>query len=482
MEHMWHFVRLIVAPVLFSLMLPSNTLAQCNLALSSAGVQEDCDNQSTPLAWAMWSGGTAPFTVSFAISSGLWAQEGANDNFWSSEMALLPPGTQQATIAVIDAMGCQASTEVSWIDHIPMLPDISFTHDCTVGPTLRWSGSFNPPPFSLPSQCPGPFNFNYQMMHLPTGQIWNGSIAADWIAESPSGWHFDQALPAGNYVVDIFRGAALSCSSPFNVECFFPVSALVPSNAGDCGVQFNLRAALAGALPSGTLMGDQLRAAGLIPTTEPYSAMGYTYVGTAPGASLTPSLLAVTGNNAIVDWVVVELRSASNPAAVLHSRPALIQRDGDVMGLNGEAFINAPVASGNYHVAIRHRNHLGIMTASPRALLWGSTATMIDFRLSSTSTYGNEARTTVGSVHCLWPGDATMDGTIRYVGNNNDRDPILIGVGGSVPTNTVSNAYSRLDVNMDGVIRYVGNGNDRDPILTVIGGSTPTNTRTQQLP
>ncbi len=52
----------------------------------------------------------------------------------------------------------------------------------------------------------------------------------------------------------------------------------------------------------------------------------------------------------------------------------------------------------------------------------------------------------------------------------------------STPTSTVSNAYSPLDVNLDGVIKYIGANNDRDPILTTVGGSTPTNTRMQQLP
>ncbi|MBK6830352.1 MAG: hypothetical protein IPG92_06165 [Flavobacteriales bacterium] len=65
---------------------------------------------------------------------------------------------------------------------------------------------------------------------------------------------------------------------------------------------------------------------------------------------------------------------------------------------------------------------------------------------------------------------------------NNDRDPILVAIGGSAPTNVVNNVYSRLDVNLDGVIKYVGANNDRDPILTTVGGSTPTNTRTAQLP
>jgi len=464
---------------LFCLMFQPAAMAQCNLVLQSAGVQEDCDNHSLPLAFAAWSGGDAPFTVNFTTSSGWWDQQATSDPFWSSGIPV-PYGTQQATITVTDAMGCVASAPVLWTDHVAMVPDVSFTLDCNVGSTLRWSGMYNPAPFSMPSGCAGPFH--YQLMHIPSGQVWNGSVAADWIAESPSGWHFGQALPAGNYVVDIFRQGGLSCFTGIQMECFLPASVSIPGTAGDCGINFRLRAALAGPLPSGTLMGDQLRSAGLVPVIEPYTALGYSYVGATPGTSLTPSLLTVTGNNAIVDWVVVELRNAMSPATVLHSRPALIQRDGDVVGLNGEAYINAPMPAGNYHVAIRHRNHLGIMTATSRSLVWDQAATTIDFRLTSTTTYGAAARTAVGSVQCLWPGDTNGDGQVKYVGNNNDRDPILLGIGGSTPTNVVSNVYSPLDVNMDGQIKYVGDGNDRDPILTTVGGSVPTNTRTAQLP
>ena len=96
--------------------------------------------------------------------------------------------------------------------------------------------------------------------------------------------------------------------------------------------------------------------------------------------------------------------------------------------------------------------------------------------------YGTAPLRYKNGVLCLWAGDATGNGIVQYVGNGNDRDPILIAIGGSTPTNTVSNVYSPLDVNMDGVIKYVGANNDRDPILTTVGGSTPTNTRVQQLP
>ena len=52
------------------------------------------------------------------------------------------------------------------------------------------------------------------------------------------------------------------------------------------------------------LMRDDLRVAGMIPSTEPYSAI----YGGPGGETVAPSVLAVTGNNAIVDWVRVELR------------------------------------------------------------------------------------------------------------------------------------------------------------------------------
>lgn len=81
----------------------------------------------------------------------------------------------------------------------------------------------------------------------------------------------------------------------------------------------------------------------------------------------------------------------------------------------------------------------------------------------------------------LWAGNVDPDTWLLYTGQDNDRDPILTAVGGSVPTNTVS-LYSGADVNMDGTVKYTGQDNDRDPILTNVGGSVPTNALQEQLP
>jgi hypothetical protein len=161
------------------------------------------------------------------------------------------------------------------------------------------------------------------------------------------------------------------------------------------------------------------------------------------------------------------------------SAAGLLQRDGDVVSTNGSSPLTLSVAPGNYHVALLHRNHLGVMTATTVAL--GATTTVVDLTLSTTATHGTEARKTVGAVQALWTGDALSDGELRYTGPGNDRDPMLTIIGGSVPTNTAS-GYLKEDVNLDGQVKYTGPANDRDPVLQNVGGAVPTNIRLGQLP
>ena len=50
-----------------------------------------------------------------------------------------------------------------------------------------------------------------------------------------------------------------------------------------------------------------------------------------------------------------------------------------------------------------------------------------------------------------------------------------------MPTNTVG-GYRSEDVNLDGTVKYTGENNDRDPILQAVGGSVPTNVKEGSLP
>jgi hypothetical protein len=225
-------------------------------------------------------------------------------------------------------------------------------------------------------------------------------------------------------------------------------------------------------------MSDSLRAKDLIPLSQPYTGL-FAQVGEGGGETIQPAILTVTGANAIVDWVFVELRDRSNPAQVVDTRSALVQRDGDVVDLDGISPLRLTMPIGSYHVAVRHRNHLAAMTNSPVPL--NRIPTTIDLRAPLTATWGSEARKLVGNTMVLWSGNAIADNKIKYTGTGNDRDPILTRIGGNEPNNSVS-GYFTDDTNLDGRVKYTGSTNDRDRLLVNIGSMTPNNQRVEQLP
>jgi uncharacterized repeat protein (TIGR01451 family) len=246
-------------------------------------------------------------------------------------------------------------------------------------------------------------------------------------------------------------------------------------------IRLDARAWLGGAYDAlATQMRDDLRTQSLIPLVEPYTALGYVHSGAGGGETIAPALLNITGPTAIVDWVLLELRSTATPATVLHSRAALLRRDGRITDKDGTSPVAFAAPVGSYRIALLHRNHLGVLSAAPIAL--GSSATTWDLRTTATALFGTTPTSVTGSTRLLWPGDGNGNGVVKYTGSGNDRDLVLTGIGGAVPTNVVSGVYSPLDINLDGQLRYTGANNDRDVILQTIGGTVPTAVRTQQVP
>ncbi|MBL7946943.1 MAG: hypothetical protein JNN32_12845 [Flavobacteriales bacterium] len=245
------------------------------------------------------------------------------------------------------------------------------------------------------------------------------------------------------------------------------------------GMNVQVRALLDGPFVGGLgLMHDSLRTRALIPTMEPFSALGFERAGSW-GETLENPILDVNGSNAIVDWVLVELRSAADPNTILATRAGLVQRDGDVVAADGSPVLHFPSNPTAYHVAVRHRNHLGAMTAAPITPQTGTLT--VDFSDPATALYGTEAAVISNGTMRLWAGNAWRDGLLRYAGTDNDRDRVLTRIGGVIPTNVVA-GYLQEDLNCDGSVKYSGAGNDRDLILYGIGGTVPTNTRNEQLP
>ena len=359
----------------------------------------------------------------------------------------------------------------SWYD------DIALIYNLTASPSI--------PSATVNGTDPVLFNVNYATGGLPTS-----STLFTVQLSGPNG-SFTNATTLG-FIASTSATGTIACTLPGNTtpgagykirvstpSAFYsPVAVpfIINSNAV---VRVAMKAFLDGPYVSGTqLMNDGLRNLGIIPPTEPYTGLSYPHVG-GGGETVAPAVLAVTGNNAIVDWVVVELRDKNNSANVVRTRSALIQRDGDVVDVDGVSNVPFTMGADNYFVAVRHRNHLRCMTLLVVPI--SATSALIDFTLASTNTFGTNARKVNGVRTTLWPGNAKRDLLVKYAGSNNDRDPILTAIGGSVPTATAS-GYRLEDLNLDGTTKYAGGANDRDLILQTIGGSVPTATKTDQLP
>lgn len=241
------------------------------------------------------------------------------------------------------------------------------------------------------------------------------------------------------------------------------------------------------------------------PSTDPYRVAPYntafTHVNNISTETIeNSSVVGVQSNTAnnIVDWVFLELRdlTASPGNAVLQTRSALIQRDGDIVDIDGVSPVTFNyLPDGNYILAIRHRNHLGLSIdqTNPRNINENKstsfTSNVIDFRTASepqlfgsASAFTTVNHPSLGVVNLLWGGNANINSQTRFTGLNNDRDHLLVNSLGNVPSNFINNVYHSADVNMNKAVRFSGLNNDRDFILITVLGNIPSTFRTQALP
>ncbi len=247
------------------------------------------------------------------------------------------------------------------------------------------------------------------------------------------------------------------------------------------GVFVSAKSFLQGGYAASTgLMTDSLRILALLPDQEPYRGLGFAPVNTIAREKIRTGVLDSTGNNALTDWVWVELRQSANPALVAGSRAALIRRDGQIVDMDGISPVYfSNITGGNYYIVIRHRNHFGVATAAPLAFSRMNT-TSVDFSNPATATYGTNAQTNVNGVMTMWAGDINRDGKIKYNGAANDKTLILSRVGVATPNNIIT-GYDSADLNLDGKVKYNGAANDKTIILINVGVSTPNNILVQQL-
>jgi hypothetical protein len=251
-------------------------------------------------------------------------------------------------------------------------------------------------------------------------------------------------------------------------------------------VLVSARAMLAGPyLASAGLMRDDLRTKNLIPSAQPYGVApyvaGFTHVGGGM-ETVSAAVLAVSGNDAIVDWVFVSLRSAANPATIVQTQAALIQRDGDIVSAaDGVSPVTFAAMPGYYFVAVDHRNHLGIVTADSFAL--SATTTAMNLSNGSTALHVNAtsnnpspltgATKNIGGVRALYAGNCNIANILASKQVNygpaptTDRAALFTATGGTATIN----AYTIFDVDMNGFARYNGLNPDRAIISSTVNNS-----------
>lgn len=207
-------------------------------------------------------------------------------------------------------------------------------------------------------------------------------------------------------------------------------------------------------------MRDDLREQNYLPPTSPYNNK----------TTVSDNLFETATNDAIVDWVEIELRNSDN--RIVSRKSALVQKDGDIVNSNGNLNIQFTTHNKDYFVVINHRNHLGTMTANQVTL--NTNPVSLDFTDGSTPTFGNNAQIQLTSGdYALWAGDTNGTNQIRFSGSNNSvnpiRDYVLTDPANFFNLTTFqSNGYLDIDIDMNGVGRFSGTGADSNLIRTIV--------------
>ena len=179
-----------------------------------------------------------------------------------------------------------------------------------------------------------------------------------------------------------------------------------------------------------SLMRDDLRMGDYLPTTSPYSDV----------LTCATKVFDATGDNAIVDWIWVELRNATDATKVI-GRSALLQRDGDIVDVDGISSVSFSQTSGDYYIVVSHRNHLSIRSAATISL--SSTVKSIDF-ISDTSLIEGGSNAVVllsNGKYAIVSGDYDSNGQIQ----NSDTS--------SITSNLGSSGYNDADLDMNGQVQ-----------------------------
>ncbi len=180
-------------------------------------------------------------------------------------------------------------------------------------------------------------------------------------------------------------------------------SSLTISEAYTPPVQLKVKLFLEGAYLGGDTMRNEMAQRNQLLYLQPYNGTPWNYAG---GETMYPYPADMT------DWVLLELYRAAD-TTLADRRAAILLRNGTVQDTNGMASVTfANTTAGSYFVAVRHRNHLAVLSRNPIAL---PNATTYDFTQNPDAAMGNNQLAlidTAAARYGLQAGDFTANGQI----------------------------------------------------------------------
>jgi len=218
--------------------------------------------------------------------------------------------------------------------------------------------------------------------------------------------------------------------------------------------------------------------------TQPYGTAPWPTVKQYQGTETVAASFFTTHTD-IVDWVLIELRSKTNSANIVYRRAGLLKADGTIIDVDGlPGLICEGLTADDYYIAVRHRNHLGVMGANTVLLDADPVGNVIDFTTTTTALYGtNAAQVVSAGVQALHMGNANPDSEISFTGTANDKARIGIKVNSIVNINNKVLGYTYEDLDLNGEAAFTGSGNDKAKLGIKLVTTTNVNNKiSEQLP
>ncbi|OQX74010.1 MAG: hypothetical protein B6D61_11970 [Bacteroidetes bacterium 4484_249] len=157
-------------------------------------------------------------------------------------------------------------------------------------------------------------------------------------------------------------------------------------------------------------MTTNLNSYGLLPLSQPYDTLPWNYTG-------GEMVLEITNEN-IVDWLLVELRDAPDSASatsatIIDRQVAFLLNNGEIISINNSPLNFNIQISNKLFVVVRHRNHLGIMSAFPVSESGG--LFIYDFTTDANKVYGgnNGCKELSPGIWGMIGGDGDSNGEIN---------------------------------------------------------------------